>query len=191
METSPLLESKPILLKHRSISLQSSCHCLYCIHNYYEEIRIKLRCCLKNISNRKCYQIPAERQYIQQKLGNTSLKKECFLSGIARITSPPSPQFGQLVHLFRPSKINIYSVFFNSGRVLPPPSFGQCPKENIFFLGRCSLIKWIPQFLWITVTILRMPEHYEATRGFIYWVWRVVTGGHLMVFIGGSLGRLR
>ena len=26
----------------------------------------------------------------------------------------PSPSFGQLVHLFRPSKINIYIVFFNS-----------------------------------------------------------------------------
>ena len=33
-------------------------------------------------------------------LGNSSCKKECFLSGIARITSPPtSPQFGQLVPL--------------------------------------------------------------------------------------------
>ena len=43
--------------------------------------------------------------------------------------SPPS---GQLVHLFRPSKMNMYSVFFNSGKGLPPPSFGQCLKENIF-----------------------------------------------------------
>ena len=34
-------------------------------------------------------------------LGKDSCKKECFLSGIARITSlPPSPQFGQIVPLF-------------------------------------------------------------------------------------------
>ena len=28
------------------------------------------------------------------------LKKKCFLSGIAQITSPPSPKLGQLVPLF-------------------------------------------------------------------------------------------
>ena len=35
-------------------------------------------------------------------LGKPSRKKKCFLSGIARITSPPPPppQFGQLVPLF-------------------------------------------------------------------------------------------
>ena len=27
----------------------------------------------------------------------------------------------------------------NSGRGLPPPLFGQCPKENIFFFVRASL----------------------------------------------------
>ena len=30
---------------------------------------------------------------------------------------------------------------FNSGRVLPPPSSGQCPKENIFFKGGVLLVK--------------------------------------------------
>ena len=34
------------------------------------------------------------------KLGKTSHKKNRFLSGIAQITSPPSPQFGQVVQLF-------------------------------------------------------------------------------------------
>ena len=33
-------------------------------------------------------------------LGKTSHKKNRFLSGIAQITSPPLPQFGQLVPLF-------------------------------------------------------------------------------------------
>ena len=32
-------------------------------------------------------------------LGSTFCKKECFFSGIARITSPPLPQYGQLVPL--------------------------------------------------------------------------------------------
>ena len=36
------------------------------------------------------------------------LKKECFLSGIARI--PPSPHFGQLVHLFSDVKTNVLRV---------------------------------------------------------------------------------
>ena len=41
-------------------------------------------------------------------LGKQSYKKECFLSGIARITSlPPSPQFGQLVPLFLDVKNNV------------------------------------------------------------------------------------
>ena len=65
------------------------------------------------------------------------LKKGMFSFG--HCPNYPSPSFGQLVHLFRPSKINIYIVFFNSGKGLPPPSFGQCPKENIFLGGRCSL----------------------------------------------------
>ena len=38
---------------------------------------------------------------------DTSSKKECFLSGIARITSPPSPQCGQVVQLFLDVKNNI------------------------------------------------------------------------------------
>ena len=49
-----------------------------------------------------------------------------------------SPSFGQLVHLFRPSKINIYIVFFNSGKGLPPPHSGNARKKTFFF-GRCSL----------------------------------------------------
>ena len=40
-------------------------------------------------------------------LGKPSCKKKCFLSGIARITSPPSPQFEQLVPLFLDVKNDI------------------------------------------------------------------------------------
>ena len=41
------------------------------------------------------------------------LKKKCFLSGIARITSPPSPSphFGQLVHLFSDVKTDVLRVW--------------------------------------------------------------------------------
>ena len=46
--------------------------------------------------------------------------------------SPPSPSFGQLVHLFRPSKINIHSVSFNSGKGLPPPHSGNARKKTFF-----------------------------------------------------------
>ena len=70
--------------------------------------------------------------------GTPPLKKNVFFRALPKLPLP-SPSFGQLVHLFRPSNINVYIVFFNSGRGLPPPSFGQCPKENIF-LRRCSLI---------------------------------------------------
>ena len=39
------------------------------------------------------------------------LKKECFLSGIARITSlPPLPYFGQLVHLLSDVKTDVLRV---------------------------------------------------------------------------------
>ena len=37
---------------------------------------------------------------ILMQLGNTSQEKNQLLSGIAQITSPPLPQFGQLVPLF-------------------------------------------------------------------------------------------
>ena len=29
----------------------------------------------------------------------------------------------------------------------PPPSFGQCPKENIFFPGRCSLMRNVAEVM--------------------------------------------
>ena len=44
-------------------------------------------------------------------LRNSSCKKECFLSGIARITSPPtSPQFGQLVPLILDVKNDVLAL---------------------------------------------------------------------------------
>ena len=43
-------------------------------------------------------------------LGNTSYKKNRFLSGIAQITSlPPSPQFGQVVQLFLDVKNDVFA----------------------------------------------------------------------------------
>ena len=43
-------------------------------------------------------------------LGNTSHKKNKFLSGIAQITSPPpSPQFGQVVKLFLDVKNEVFA----------------------------------------------------------------------------------
>ena len=42
--------------------------------------------------------------------GNTSHKKNRFLSGIAQITSPPpSPQFGQVVQLFLDVKNDVFA----------------------------------------------------------------------------------
>ena len=38
---------------------------------------------------------------------------------------------GQL-KVFRPSKINIHNVFFNSGRVLPPPHSGNARNKTFF-----------------------------------------------------------
>ena len=68
----------------------------------------------------------------------TPPEKRMFSSGHCPNDLPhPSPSFGQLVHLFRPSNINVYIVFFNSGRA--PPSFRQCPKENIFYRTQLSL----------------------------------------------------
>ena len=61
------------------------------------------------------------------------LKKRMFSFGhCPNYLSPPSPSFGQLVHLFRPSKINIYIVFFNSGKGLPPPHSGNARKKTFF-----------------------------------------------------------
>ena len=42
-------------------------------------------------------------------LGKTSAKKNRFLSGIAQITSPPSPQFGQVVQLFLDVKNDVFA----------------------------------------------------------------------------------
>ena len=42
-------------------------------------------------------------------LGETSHKKNRFLSGIAQITSPPSPQFGQVVQLFLDVKNDVFA----------------------------------------------------------------------------------
>ena len=45
-------------------------------------------------------------------LGKTSYKKECLLSGIAQISSPPpSPQFGQLGPPFSDVKNNVLRVW--------------------------------------------------------------------------------
>ena len=53
---------------------------------------------------------------------------------------PPPPISGNLYIFFGRQKW-IYIVYFLiRARSSPPPSFGQCPKENIFFLWRCSLI---------------------------------------------------
>ena len=49
------------------------------------------------------------------------------------------PHFRQLVHLFWPSKINTYSVFFNSGRV--PSLIRAMPERKHFFL-REAFHKW-------------------------------------------------
>ena len=46
---------------------------------------------------------------------------------------PPPPLSGNLYIFFGRQKWIYILCFFNSGRGLPPPpSFGQCPKENIF-----------------------------------------------------------
>ena len=66
--------------------------------------------------------------------GTPHLKKNVFFRALPKLPlPPPSPHFGQLVHLFWPSKIDIYSVFFNSGRVLPPPHSGNARKKTFFF----------------------------------------------------------
>ena len=56
------------------------------------------------------------------------MKKKCFLSGIARITSPPpSPQFGQLVPLFLDVKndVLVRITELNSEPKLPFPGNGK------------------------------------------------------------------
>ena len=58
--------------------------------------------------------------------------------------------------------MNIYIVFFNSGKGLPPPSFGQCPKENIFFSVRCSLS---------TIDLLGPGQHWW----WWWWCWWQLT----------------
>ena len=55
--------------------------------------------------------------------------------------SPPPLLSGNLYIFFGRHK-GIYKVYFLiRARPSPPPSFGQCPKENIFFQMRCSLTK--------------------------------------------------
>ena len=66
-------------------------------------------------------------------LGNTSCKKECFLSGIAQITSLPPPLLSGNLYIFFGRHKGIYKVYFLIRARPSPPSFGQCPKENIFF----------------------------------------------------------
>ena len=47
---------------------------------------------------------------------------------------PPSPSFGQLVHLFRPSKMNIYCDFlFIRAGAPPPPLIRAMPERKHFF----------------------------------------------------------
>ena len=67
--------------------------------------------------------------------GTPPLKKNVFFRALPKLPPPPSPSFGQLVHLFRPSNINVYIVFFNSGRGLPPPHSGNARKKTFFFKG--------------------------------------------------------
>ena len=43
-------------------------------------------------------------RFCMRMLGKPSCKKKCFLSGIARITSPPPPLSGNLYIFFRTSK---------------------------------------------------------------------------------------
>ena len=66
--------------------------------------------------------------------GTPPLKINVFFRALPKFPPPPppSPSFGQLVHLFRPSKINIYIVFFNSGKGLPPPHSGNARKKTFF-----------------------------------------------------------
>ena len=65
-------------------------------------------------------------------LGNNSWKKECFLSGIARITSPPPSSFGKLFDRQKYIYIYIYCIF-QFGQGPPPPSFGSCSLNKFYF----------------------------------------------------------
>ena len=68
-------------------------------------------------------------------LGNTSFKKECFLLGIAQITSPPPPISGNLYIFFGRQKW-IYKVYFliRAGSS-PPPHSGNARKKTFFSYG--------------------------------------------------------
>ena len=50
--------------------------------------------------------------------------------------SPPPPLLSGNLYIFFGRHKGIYKVYFLiRARPSPPPSFGQCPKENIFFKG--------------------------------------------------------
>ena len=50
---------------------------------------------------------------VSQHKGIPHIRNTVFFRALPKLPpSPPSPSFGQLVHLFRPSKVNMYIVFF-------------------------------------------------------------------------------
>ena len=68
-------------------------------------------------------------------LGNTSLRKKCFLSGIARMRGGDDPAQIKKIHyiyLFLAAEKDV-QVAQIGGR--GERYFGQCPKENILFSG--------------------------------------------------------
>ena len=65
--------------------------------------------------------------------GTPPEKKNVFFRALPEFPPPLSLSFGQLVHLFWSSKLNIYIVFFNSGKGLPPPHSGNARKKTFFF----------------------------------------------------------
>ena len=57
-----------------------------------------------------------------------------------KLPLPPPPLLSGNLYIFfgRQKLIHILCSLIRAG-ASPPPSFGQCPKENIFFYGRSSL----------------------------------------------------
>ena len=92
---------------------------------------------------------------------------------------PPPPLSGNL-YIFIGCQNGIYKVYFlNLGKGLPSPSFGQCPKENIFFQEVFPKLKyllsirdvregWCTQCSWCetkVVTILQRSRGRREARG--------------------------
>ena len=67
-------------------------------------------------------------------LGNTSFKKEWFLSGIAQIISfPPPPLLSGNLYIFFGRQKGIYKVYFLiRARPSPPPHSGNARKKTFF-----------------------------------------------------------